>query len=95
MKAGTFETQPLPQTTAPGPNWAVSQDVRPKSFGAQNVSSPNDPGGIGDASGQSMIARLQKDAYPVEVRPTKERLVNEGTARIAAQAIDMESEGGH
>ncbi len=95
MRAGTFSTKPLPQSAAPGPNWAVSQDVRPKSLGAQNVSAPNDPGGIGDASGQRMIARLEKDAYPVEVRPTKERLINEGTARISAQAIDTESEGGH
>ena len=95
MRAGTYETAPLPQNAMPGKNWAVSQEVRPKSFGAQNVSSPNDPGGIGDASGQSMIARLKKDAYPVEVRPSKERLVTDGAARIAAQAIDSESEGGH
>jgi NADH-quinone oxidoreductase subunit E len=88
MRAGTYATQPLPQSATPGPNWAVSQDVRPKSFGAQNVSSPNDPGGIGDASGQSMIARLKKDAYPVEVRPSKERLIADGAARIAAQPIE-------
>ena len=88
MRAGTYETPPLPQSVAPGPNWAVSQDVRPKSFGAQNVSSPNDPGGIGDASGQSMIARLKKDAYPVEVRPSKERLIADGAARLAAQPIE-------
>jgi len=92
MRAGTFETAPLPQSVAPGANWAVSQDVRPKSVGAQNVSSPNDPGGIGDASGQSMIARLSSDAYPVEVRPSKERLINEGAARIAAQPIELHAE---
>jgi NADH-quinone oxidoreductase subunit E len=96
MRAGTYtETAPLPQSATPGPNWVVSQDVRPKSFGAQSVSSPNDPGGIGDASGQSMIARLKKDAYPIDVRPSKERLINDGAARIAAQAIEAESEGGH
>jgi NADH-quinone oxidoreductase subunit E len=88
MRAGTYETPPLPQSATPGPNWAVSQDVRPKSFGAQNVSQPNDPGGIGDASGQSMIARLKKDAYPVEVRPSKERLIADGAARLAAQPIE-------
>ena len=88
MRAGTYETPALAQSVAPGANWAVSQDVRPKSFGAQDVASPNDPGGLGDASGQRMIARLKKDAYPVEVRPTKERLVADGAARIAAQAIE-------
>ncbi len=84
MRVGTYAIAPLPQSAVPGPNWVVSQEARPKSFGAQSVATPNDPGGMGDVSGRSMIARLDKDAYPVEVRPTKERLIVDGAARLAA-----------
>jgi NADH-quinone oxidoreductase subunit E len=83
MRAGTYEIPPLPQSAAPGATWAVTQDGR-KSAGAQGVSAPNDPGGLGDASGVRMIERLAKEPYPVEVRPTKERLVADGAARLGA-----------
>ena len=67
----------------PGSNWQVGQDGR-KSPGAQDVSSPNDPGGLGDASGVRMIERLETNPYPIDVRPTRERLVNEGAARLTS-----------
>jgi NADH-quinone oxidoreductase subunit E len=78
MRAGTFEIAPLPQTATPGPNWHVGQDPPKRSPGAQGVSDPNAPGGIGDASGRRMLERLAKDPAPVEARPTNERAIVEG-----------------
>ncbi len=82
MRDGSYEVAPLPQTAKPGPNWHVSYESEKKSVGAQNVSHPNDPGGFGDASGVRMIERLTEDAGPIEARPTKERLVADGAARL-------------
>jgi NADH-quinone oxidoreductase E subunit len=81
MRAGTFEVVPLPQTARPGPSWHVGQDPPRRSPGAQDVSNPNAPGGIGDASGRRMLERLSKDPAPVEARPTKERSILEGPGR--------------
>jgi NADH-quinone oxidoreductase E subunit len=92
MRAGTFEVPPLPQSAVPGKNWHVVQESGRKSPGAQNVSHPNDPGGLGDASGVAMIERLTKRPYPVDVRPTKERLVADGAARIESPTSNG---GGH
>jgi hypothetical protein len=83
MRAGTFEVAPLPQSMAPGPDWHVAQESGRKSVGAQGVKDPNDPGGFGDASGAAMIERLKKQPYPVDVRPTNERLVADGAERLA------------
>jgi len=83
MRAGTYEVPPLPQSAVPGATWNVSQDGK-KSAGAQGVATPNDPGGLGDASGVRMIERLTKEPYPIEVRPTRERLVADGAARLGA-----------
>jgi NADH-quinone oxidoreductase subunit E len=83
MRDGTFDAPPLPQTATPGPDWRVSPDAGKKSPGAQGVSNPNDPGGLGDASGVRMIERLAKDPAPVQSRPTSERLVADGFERIS------------
>lgn len=82
MRDGTCAIAPLPQSVAPGPDWHVSQEGA-KAPGARGVPSPNDPGGLGDRSGVAMIERLGRDPLPVEVRPTKERLVADGAARVA------------
>jgi hypothetical protein len=77
----------LPQTAHPDSSWHVSNDTGRKSPGARQVSSPNDPGGMGDPSGARMIERLVADPAPVEARPTLERLVRDGSAlRDAAPA---------
>jgi hypothetical protein len=81
MHAGTFEVPPLPQSVAPGPNWHVGQDPAKRSPGAQGVTNPNAPGGIGDASGRRMLERLAADPGPVAARPTSERAIAEGPAR--------------
>lgn len=83
MRAGTFAVPPLPQTASPGRDWHVAQEGA-KAPGARGVPSPNDPGGLGDKSGVEMIERLTRDAYPVRVRPTKERLVVDGPARLGS-----------
>ncbi len=86
MRAGTFEVPALPQSMKPGRDWQVQQESGRKSFGAQGVSQPNDPGGFGDATGVRMIERLEKDPYPIDVRPSKERLIADGAARLTAPA---------
>jgi len=89
MREGTFDVPPLPQSAPPGRSWHVGQEGA-KSPGARGVSSPNDPGGLGDRTGVGMIERLTRDAYPVTVRPTKERLVVDGAARLAASTDTSE-----
>lgn len=84
MRDGTYDVAPLPQSAAPGRDWHVSQEAKVKSPGARGVSDPNNTGGFGDASGARMIERLAKDSYPVDVRPTSERLVTDGAARLSA-----------
>ncbi len=83
MRAGTYEVPPLEQSAAPGPNWHVATMTGAKSIGAEDVPDPNDPGGIGDRSGASMLRRLVEDPLPVEVRPTNERLVREGSSILS------------
>ncbi|GAC1397557.1 MAG: NADH-quinone oxidoreductase subunit NuoE [Vulcanimicrobiaceae bacterium] len=84
IRAGTFDVPPLPQTTAPGRDWHVSQEATSKSPGARGVPDPNNSGGYGDATGTRMIERLARDSHPVDVRPTSERLVADGKTRLSA-----------
>jgi NADH-quinone oxidoreductase subunit E len=86
MSAGNFEVAPLPQTAKPDVTWFVAHEGEKKSPGAQGVSSPNDPGGIGDPSGRQMVERIVRDPRLVEARPTAERLVRDGAARLEAGA---------
>jgi NADH-quinone oxidoreductase subunit E len=88
MRAGTYEVAAAPRTAKPGRTWHVKQDTAPKSVGAQRVSDPNDPGGIGDRSGLAMLRRIESDPYPVEVRPTQERLVVDGAALLRVGSGD-------
>ena len=86
MRAGTYDVPPLPQTEKPGRDWHVASATEKRSKGAHGVPDPNDPGGLGDASGAGMIERLAKQPYPIEVRPTRERLVADGAARLQSPA---------
>jgi len=95
ISAGTFETRPLPQTAAPGKTWHVAHEAPKKSPGAQGVSDPNDPGGIGDATGEKTILRLVADPRLISARPTAERLVRDGERLLrdgAAMHVDSEAE---
>jgi NADH-quinone oxidoreductase subunit E len=89
MRAGTYAVAPLAQSQAPGRDWHVGQDGK-KSPGAQGVSNPNNSGGLGDASGVAMIERLTQRPYPVDVRPTTERLVADGAARLESPTLPSE-----
>jgi NADH-quinone oxidoreductase E subunit len=91
MRAGTYATPPLPQTAKPGKTWHVSYETGKKAAGAQGVSSPNDPGGIGDRSGVSMLRLIEKDPYPIDVRPTRERLVADGR-QVLEEIVPAEGE---
>jgi len=80
IREGTYPVAALPQTVAPGQTWIESQNATVagghKSAGAQEVTHPDNAGGIGDASGVIMLDRIlaQKASYQGR---TRERLVNE------------------
>jgi len=79
IRAGTSDIAPLAQTVKPGRTWKVAQDTGRKSFGARDVSDPNNAGGIGDRSGITMFDLIVgKPKY--EVR-SDERLVRETNLR--------------
>lgn len=68
MRAGTYPVEPMVQTLTPGPTWAVVAETEiakgRKSPGAVAVESPNNPGGLGDASGTIMLDHLiNRDVY--------------------------------
>ncbi len=80
IRSGSFPVPPLPQTMAPGRTWIESQNATVaggfKSAGAQQVSDPDNAGGIGDASGIIMLDRILTHKTSYEGR-TRERLINE------------------
>ncbi|HVR46988.1 MAG TPA: NAD(P)H-dependent oxidoreductase subunit E [Candidatus Binatia bacterium] len=68
MRAGAYPVEPMAQTLTPGPTWAVVAEAEiakgRKSPGAVAVESPNNPGGLGDASGTIMLDHLiNRDVY--------------------------------
>ncbi len=93
MRAGSYEVPAWPQTAKPGRTWHVGPDPMGKSPGARDVPDPNDPGGLGDRTGVSMIERLVRDPQPIRVRPTRERLVVDGDAILEAEAAEAEGSG--
>jgi NADH-quinone oxidoreductase subunit E len=82
IRKGVYGIAPLPQSAKPDGTWVVHQ-VTHKSAGARDVPAPDGAGGLGDAAGREMIERLERDDYPVVVRPTSERLIADGAARLA------------
>ncbi len=82
MRAGTYATPPMPQTRAPGRTWHLEADTGKKSMGAQGVSHPNSPGGLGDRSGVIILDRIANDA--ALVGRTRERLAGENKLRAAS-----------
>ncbi len=79
MREHRYPVKPLVQTQMPPRTWHVDQDTNAKSKGAQGVSHPNAPGGIGDASGVIMLDRLVTGTR-FQGR-SNERLVNEKLLR--------------
>jgi hypothetical protein len=62
MRAGTYPIKPMAQTEPPGRSWRVVQDVQiaagKKAPGATGVESPDNAGGVGDASGIIMLDNI-------------------------------------
>jgi NADH-quinone oxidoreductase subunit E len=85
MRAGTYAVEPMPQTDAPGRTWAIAQDAQiatgRKSAGARDVVSPNNAGGVGDASGIIMLDRIV-NAQVAFYERTSERAVRDSRAVV-------------
>ncbi len=62
MRAGTYAVAPMAQTEIPGRSWSVAQNADVargrKSSGAVGTRSPDNAGGVGDASGVIMLDRI-------------------------------------
>jgi NADH-quinone oxidoreductase subunit E len=85
MRGGAYDVPPMAQSKQPERTWSIPKDTVPKSPGAQHVSNPNDPGGIGDRSGVIMLDRFVHD---IPSDRSRERLVKDGRAIL-------EHEDGH
>ena len=96
LRAGTYPVRPMAQTERPERTWAMAQDAQVsmglKSPGATGVSNPNNPGGIGDASGVIMLDNLVKgDVY--FFRETEERAVVDSRALVDTLTKDGQRAG--
>jgi NADH:ubiquinone oxidoreductase subunit E len=87
MRAGTYDVKPRPQTKAPARSWKVDAETGRKSAGGVGVSSPNNPGGVGDRSGVIMLDRIVND--PAVAERSHERLAHEPQLRPSI------GDGGH
>lgn len=90
MRAGTYPVSPLAQTRKPEKTWKVPKEVRGKSAGAQGVSDPNDPGGVGDRSGVIMLERFTRERW-LQGR-SRERMVSDAGEWLAT---NTEEKKGH
>ncbi len=97
MRAGTFTVEPMAQTQKPGPTWAIAADAEiargQKSSGAVAVESPNNPGGLGDASGTIMLDHLITGDVYLFGRTTERAVVD---SRAVVETIDERTDrAGH
>jgi NADH-quinone oxidoreductase subunit E len=97
MRAGNYPVAPMAQTEAPGITWEIPQDAQiargRKSPGASGVESPNNAGGVGDASGTIMLDNIVSGDVAF-FRRTAERAVVD--SRAVVETIDEEaSHAGH
>jgi NADH-quinone oxidoreductase subunit E len=85
MRAGTYPVSPMAQTEPPAASWSVPQagqiGVGTKAPGATDVESPDNAGGVGDASGIVMLDHIiDRDVY--FFGRTKERAVVDSRAVV-------------
>ena len=97
MRAGSYDVPPMVQTQKPAPTWAIAPDAQiargQKSPGAVRVESPDNAGGIGDASGTIMLDNIiNRNVYFFE--RTNERAVVESRA-IADTVDERSANAGH
>jgi NADH-quinone oxidoreductase subunit E len=85
IRAGTYAVKPMPQTQTPQKTWTIAQDAQiasgRKSAGARDVRSPNNAGGVGDASGIIMLDRIVNAEISFYER-TAERAVRDSRAVV-------------
>ncbi len=86
MRGGSYKTAPMAQTEAPGRSWKTKQDTEVsmggKSKGATDVSSPNNPSGLGDKTGVTMLDRIAARDETLRGR-SLERVVTENPTQIS------------
>ena len=97
MRTGTYPVAPMVQTEIPGITWEIPQDAQisrgRKSPGARGVESPNNAGGVGDASGVIMLDNIVSGDVAF-FRRTAERAVVD--SRAVVETVDEEaSHAGH
>lgn len=97
MRAGTYDVKPMAQTETPGNTWEIKPDSQIarglKSPGARDVESPNNAGGVGDASGTIMLDNIISGDVRF-FRSTAERAVVD--SRAVVEVVDEEAAGaGH
>jgi NADH-quinone oxidoreductase subunit E len=94
MRAGTYDVSPMPQTEMPSATWSVTQDAQVatgrKSAGAVDVPSPNNAGGVGDASGIIMLDRIVNGDITFYER-TRERAVRD--SRAVTEVVESNGSG--
>lgn len=97
MRAGTYSVEPMAQTRKPGPTWTIAADGEiskgKKSPGAVAVESPNNPGGLGDASGTIMLDHLITGDVYLFGRTTERAVVD---SKAVVETIDERADrAGH
>jgi len=94
MRGGTYAVPAMVQTQQPERTWSIVQDVDVsrgrKSRGATDVPEPDNPGGIGDASGIIMLDRIVEHGLAFH-GATHERLVEE--SKDVAELIGSDHAG--
>jgi len=96
MRGGTFRVKPMVQTAMPERTWKIKQDASVsrggKSPGTLTSTSPNNAGGVGDASGVIMLDRFVTKDISFTGR-SSERTVRD--ARLIADNAEESGANGH
>jgi NADH-quinone oxidoreductase subunit E len=97
IRAGSYPVEPMAQTQTPGQTWKILADTEiakgRKSPGAVAVENPDNPGGLGDASGTIMLDHLINGDVYLFGRTTERAVVD---SRAVMQTIDERTDrAGH
>lgn len=92
IRAGTYAVAPMAQTESPGPTWAIAQDTDVadgrKAPGARGVVSPDNAGGVGDASGIIMLDHVLRRDVEFFTGTTERAIVD---SRAVVEIVDEAS----
>ncbi len=97
IRAGSYPVEPMAQTQTPGQTWKTLADAEiakgRKSPGAVAVENPDNPGGLGDASGTIMLDHLINGDVYLFGHTTERAVVD---SRAVMQTIDERTDrAGH